>query len=95
VLCAPDSCPAGQEVDVRVFVFNDLDTAFSGKVTVSRPDDQTATAENVHVPAYGRTEVALELTMPDRPGRYELTATILGAGAKAVLSRRLVEVTKP
>jgi len=94
MLRVPDTCQAGQEAEVRVVVFNDLDAAWSGEVTVSLEDGKVATTRDVKVAAYGRAEVALTVTIPERPGRYELSAKILGAGAKPVLSRRLVTVPK-
>jgi len=97
MLSVPDTCPAGQETDVRVVVFNDLDTTWSGKVTLSPWAGETATAEgakDTKVEPYGRTDLTFTVKMPDRPGRYELGAKILGADGKPVLTRRLVTVTE-
>ena len=94
MLHVPDTCKAGQEVEARVVVFNDLDTPWSGDVTVSLPGGETAIAQGVKVAAYDRAEVTLTGTVPNRPGRHELTAKILGANTKPVLSRRVVTATE-
>ena len=81
-----------KKVEASVVVFNDLGSTWSGDVEVPLPNGETATARGVKVAAYGRAEVTLTITMPDRPGRHDFCAKILGANARPVLSRRLVTV---
>ncbi|MHC4402717.1 MAG: hypothetical protein ACYTG0_23895, partial [Planctomycetota bacterium] len=95
MLRAADTCKAGQKADVQVAVFNDLDTAWSGNVTVSLAngeDGEAATSQSATVAAYGSTVLTFRPTMPNRSGRCELTAKILAVDGKPVLSRRLVTV---
>jgi hypothetical protein len=94
MLQVPDTGQPGREIEARVFVFNDLEAAWSGDVTVSLPGGETVTASGVNVAAYDRAEVTLAVTLPDCPGRHELSAQVLGAHAKPVLSHRVVTVTE-
>ena len=89
MLRVPDTCQAGQNVEAKVVIFNDLDSTWSGDVGVSLSNGVTATAEDVTVTAYDRTEVTLPVTIPNQPGRCEFRAQILGANEMPVLSRRI------
>lgn len=92
MLRVADTCQVGQKTEARVVVFNDLDSTWSGDVEVSLPNGETATARTVKVPPYDRKEVTLPVTTPNRPGRHEFCARILGANTKPVLSRRRVSI---
>jgi hypothetical protein len=92
MLRVPDACQVGQKMDARVVVFNDLDTNWSGDVTLTLPGGETTISPNVEVAAYDRTEVTLSVAAPSQPGRHEFCAKILGAKTQPVLSRRLVVV---
>jgi hypothetical protein len=92
MLRVPDTCGVGQEVDARIVVFNDLKSAWSGGVTLSLPGGETKSVQNVEVAAYDRTELTLPVTVPMRPGSHEFRATITGAHATPVVSRRLINV---
>jgi hypothetical protein len=92
MLQVPDTCQAGQAIEARVVVVNDLESPWFGNVTLTMPGGDAATAPNVEVAPYGRTEVTLPVKAPAEPGRHEFCAKIRGAQAKPVRSRRLVTV---
>jgi uncharacterized protein YfaS (alpha-2-macroglobulin family) len=92
MLRVPDTCQAGEKVEARVVVFNDLDSTWSGDVEVSLPNGETVTTRAVKLAAYDRSEVTLPMTAPNKPGRHEFHAKILGSNARPVFSRRIITV---
>lgn len=94
MLRIPDTCQPGQEVAARVVVFTDLETPWSGDVTLMLPNGKSSVAHNIKVAAYGRAEVILPATMPESAGQYEFIAGIVGADGQPVLSRRLISVNE-
>jgi hypothetical protein len=94
MLRVPDTAAAGNEIELTVTVFNDLDKPWKGEVTIRRKGetDPPLFAKAAQVDAFGAVQLEFSTTLPDKPGEYEWEASILGFGGQPVQSRRVVRV---
>ena len=100
MLQVQETWTVGETVQARIVVFNDLDTPWSGDVeanVLSIPlgplGSGVGKSVSVKVPAYGRTETSIAVTAPGSPGRFDVTAGIVGPDGNLIRSRRWVTVT--
>ncbi len=94
MLRVPDTATAGEEIDLTVTVYSDLDEPWTGDVTV-RIEGATAPplfTRAAQVDSLEAVRFAFPATLPDQPGEYELEATLVGADGQPVRSRRLVRI---
>lgn len=87
----------GEELSLKLAKINDLNKAVTGKVTLKiiGSDGKTISKKNIQVTftAFDRSEISVEMLLPDKSGGYLLVAEFLADGTiDAVISRRYVKV---
>jgi beta-galactosidase len=92
-----ETLPRGRTARIEVVVINDRHTEWSGPVSLQLvgPGGRAVfdLAQPCALPALGQTRLAFEITTPDKPGAYQLVATIRpGPGPDAVHSVRDVSI---
>jgi hypothetical protein len=66
----------GAELDVPVFVINDLYDEWRGDVTLSIDGTDMSVARQVTVPSLGRETADFNIRLPEQPGRYTMVAEL-------------------
>jgi beta-galactosidase len=92
--------PASSELEVPVFVINDLYQDWQGTVTLkilSQDEGVSLQEKNVklQVAALGRSETTFRITLPQQSGKYRFVAEIQGIESDIVQSLRDFEIIQP
>jgi hypothetical protein len=93
-----EDLPGGQTNAFPIVAINDLEEKWSGTVRLRILREGKKLHESqapLEIPGFGRKELALNGAMPKETGHYEVEATLLGKGGKAVRSLREIDVLTP
>lgn len=85
----------GVDEKVEVYVINDLDDAWKGKVSFRVEKDGKVLSEDsksCSVDAYGREMLSFDLNIPAEPEKYKVIAELKGAKGQTITSFRDIEV---